>query len=162
MDYLSELTEWFTQKIKIHNKEINIEYRHKKWEIWFVDFWVNIGSEFNYIHPAMIFMDTKISKWGNVIVIPLTTFTDTKNMYPSDYIIQAGDGNLQKPSILRIWHMRDISKKRLIKRIGRVWAKTLDDIDLQVIQCLGIKNTSSWEEASSQRSKSEDLYDQVR
>lgn len=130
MNYLEKLKNWLEEKIKIHNEnwEWNI---FKQWEIYYVNFWINIWSEFNWTRPAIIFELSRFSFWRkNVIVLPITSFKEWKKYNQFDFKITKNELNwLKKNSIIKLFHIRDISK-------NRVWTKIwiLSEEELNKIQ----------------------------
>jgi len=138
MNYIEQLKKWFEEKIKIHKKEFNPNYRYKKWDIWYVNFWINIWNEFNKIRPALVITNKKYTKWNNLIVIPLTSFKTEKNILNTDIIIKT-DFNKKQKSILRLNHLRDISKNRLIKKVWRISDDKLKELDIKLKDLFNIR-----------------------
>lgn len=125
--YIQELKIWFDEKVNIHQKSIETKYHYKKWDIWYVDFWINIWNEFNKIRPAVILTNKKYSTGNNIIIIPVTTFSQGKNILNTDVVI-----HVNHKSVLKLNHLRDISKKRLLKKIWRIQDSELHEIDLKI------------------------------
>jgi mRNA interferase MazF len=148
MDYLAELTEWFTQKVKIHETSLNPKFHFVRGEIWHVNFGINIGSEFNYTRPALVYQNPIFSGSDTVMVIPITKFHDEKKLPEHDIYLEKSLGSLDMDSILRIWSMRTISKRRIGKKIGKITdSEILDKIDTKIILFLWIKKLPQDEEA---------------
>jgi len=138
MNYKDELKKWFEKKLKIHlEKEINIDFRYKKWEIWYIDFWINIWNEFNKIRPAVILLNKKYSKGNNIIVAPISSFWENKKIINTNIIIE--ETFLKQKSIIKLNHLKDISKKRLIKKLWRVNNDILSEIDSKLKNIFDIR-----------------------
>ena len=130
MNYIEKLQKWFEEKIKINslvNKENNI---FKQWEIYYVNFWFNIWSEFNWTRPALIFELWKYSYWRtNVIVIPITSKKEWKKYNKFDIQISPDKINkLKSNSIIKLFHIKDISKTRVKTKIWDISIEILNEI----------------------------------
>ncbi len=128
MNYIEQLKKWFEEKIKINslkNKSI-----FKQWEIYYVNFWINIWSEFNWIRPALIFELSKYSYWRkNVIVIPITSQKESKKYNKFDIKISPNKtNNLKSNSIIKLFHIRDISKTRVKTKIWNLDIDKLNEV----------------------------------
>ena len=137
-NYKDNLKNWFEQKILINDKDLKSNSFHKKWEIWYVDFWINIWSEFNNKRPAIIISNKSFSWWWNIIVVPITKLLDSKNILNTDIIIE--DKNLNYKSIIKLNNIRDISKKRLVRKLWRLSDEILKNIDLKLKAIFDIRD----------------------
>ena len=118
---------WCVAKLKIilYGKDDKI---FKQWDIVKVNFWYNVGSEINKERFAIVVSPNFISKFSkNCIVIPLTSFKENKKLLPDiHYLLDWYEKD--KKSIALINNIRDISKKRIIKKIGRISKNDLENI----------------------------------
>jgi len=87
----------------------------KKGEIWLVKFPQTNGKEQTGIRPVIILADTKT----NVsIIIPLTSTMQTLR-FPYTFKIKPSEINeLQTESVVLIFQVRAIDKKRFVNKIG--------------------------------------------
>ena len=102
----------------------------KQWEIYYVNFWINIWSEFNWIRPAIIFELSKYSYWRkNVLVIPITSEKKWKKYNKFDIKISPNKlNNLKSNSIIKLFHIRDVSKARVKTKIWKISTEKLNEI----------------------------------
>lgn len=121
-EYLQKLKNWFDIKIKLNFDEKSKNNIFKQGEIYYVNFWINIGSEFNWIRPALIFEKSKYSFWRkNVIVMPITSFKKNKKYNKFDFIISPDNINwLKSDSIIKLFHIKDICKSRVKTKIWKI------------------------------------------
>lgn len=95
-----------------------------KWrqgEIWLVTFYPNIGDEIGKKRPAIIVNDNKTGKLQLVTVVPLTNWNDNFTNYPWMIRIEPNEiNNLTKTSAIDCFQVKNISNKRLIKRVGTI------------------------------------------
>ena len=87
----------------------------KRGEVYLINFNPTIGGEIKKTRPAIIISTDKANPYLNrVIVIPLSSKTD--KLYPSEVNIKFKD----KESKAIADQIRTISKKRIIKKIGKI------------------------------------------
>lgn len=106
----------------------------KQGEIWFADLNPTKGSEQAGFRPIVILSGNLLNTYLPVVIsAPLTS--QIKN-YQGNPIIEPNDSNgLSKNSELMIFHIRSISKERLVRKIGEISSleleealETLDDL----------------------------------
>lgn len=119
---LSNHIENFKEKIKINQQSENRK-DFLKYDIYYVNYGMNIWNEINGIRPSLVFKSNRHNKWADIIVIPMTGAKDKKDDYkPQDKfdinIIPDNDNKLWKESYLKLRLIKSTSKKRLWKRIG--------------------------------------------
>ena len=106
----------------------------KQREIWYADLNPTKGSEQKGFRPVVIISGNMLNTYLPVVIAcPLTT--KIKN-YKGNIVLEPSEINgLSKTSEIMIFHIRSISKDRLVKKIGSiapdelaVLKKGLDDI----------------------------------
>lgn len=139
-EIISNFLSWFYEKINIHfNKKIPEKFIPKRWEIYYVNLWINIWSELNKIRPCIIYSQRRFNDWNNIIVIPIKSYKGKLNNFTNVKINPSKLNNLSKISIAVIPNIRDISKKRIKDRIWTIEENYLESIDKKIIRFLGIK-----------------------
>ena len=96
----------------------------KQGEIWMSDLNPTVGSEQAGRRPVVILSGNLMNKFLQVVITaPLTT--KIKN-YQGNPILKASTKNgLKLESELLVFHIRSISKKRLIEKIGEISSEEL-------------------------------------
>ncbi len=122
---MSSHTKWFNQKIRLNHSKEEIESINK-WKVCFVNYWMNVWTEINWIRPSIILKNSSYTYWEDIVVIPMTSYSngdiDKKSKDEFDIEIKSSNGNwLTNDSLLKIRQMRCISKKRI--RTNRKWDK---------------------------------------
>lgn len=106
----------------------------KQCEIWYADLNPVKGSEQKGYRPVVIISGDLVNTYLQIVIAcPLTT--KIKN-YKGNIVLEPTEINgLAKPSEIMIFHIRSISKDRLVKKIGSIapeelaiLKKGLDDI----------------------------------
>ena len=97
----------------------------KQGEIWFADLNPTKGSEQAGWRPVVIVSGNLLNEHLNVvIVVPLTT--KIKN-YKGNPIIKPTQAiGLKSESEMLIFHIRSVSKDRLVKRVGTIDSKQMN------------------------------------
>lgn len=79
------------------------------------------GSEQAGTRPAIVVSRDAINANSPVvIVVPLTTRSNKKHIYPSQVEMKAGEAGLTSDSIALCEQVRAISKKRLLRHFGHL------------------------------------------
>ncbi|MCX8490408.1 MAG: type II toxin-antitoxin system PemK/MazF family toxin [Cyclobacteriaceae bacterium] len=106
----------------------------KQGEIWFVDLNPTKGSEQAGLRPVVIISGNLMNEHLAVlIVVPLTT--KIKNYKGNPILIPTKLNGLKMESEMLVFHVRSVSKDRLVRKIGSIeneeltrTIKTLNDI----------------------------------
>ena len=104
----------------------------KQCEIWLTDLNPIKGSEQAGVRPVVIISGNLMNEHLNVVITcPLTS--KIKN-YKGNVVLQPNSkNNITQPSEIMTFHLRSMSKDRLIKKIGSISEKELS----QIKECLG-------------------------
>ncbi len=97
----------------------------KQGEIWYASLDPSKGSEQDGYRPVVILSGNLLNQYLQVVITaPLTT--KIKN-YQGNPIIEPDKNNgLHEVSELMVFHIRSISKDRLVKRLGKIEKTELD------------------------------------
>ena len=135
----------FKEKIKINQQDENPR-DFRKYDIHYVNYWINIWNEINWIRPSLIIKSNRYNKWYDILVIPMTWLfnenLNKKKLDTFDIIIKSDIINkLRKESLLKIRHLKSISKKRILNKIWRLNNDNYiyDKIDKNIKQMMWIK-----------------------
>ena len=88
-------------------------------EIWYADLNPTKGSEQAGQRPVVVISGNLLNEHLNVvIVVPLTT--KIKNYKGNPVLKPSAENGLKQESEMLIFHIRSVSKDRLVKKIGRI------------------------------------------
>jgi mRNA interferase MazF len=91
----------------------------KQGEIWYADLNPTKGSEQAGQRPVVVLSGNLLNEHLNVvIVVPLTT--KIKNYKGNPVLKPSAVNGLKQESEMLIFHIRSVSKDRLVKKIGRI------------------------------------------
>ena len=101
----------------------------KQCEIWYADLNPVRGNEQKGFRPVVIISGNMLNQYLPVVIVcPLTS--KIKN-YKGNIILKPDDENgLTEPSEIMIFHIRSISKERLIRKIGVITGRELTNLKL--------------------------------
>ncbi len=87
-----------------------------------------VGSEIAKTRPVVVVSNNMNNRYsGTVSVLPITSAK--KKIYPFEVHLKKGVGNLPKDSKVKADQIRTLDKQRLIKYIGFVPKKEMDQIN---------------------------------
>lgn len=125
-------------KIKV-DLDKNCNLKVFKGEIYLIDFAHCVGSEQKGKRPAVVLQNNQ----GNItstttIVAPLTKQDNNKHNIPT-HILVSKNKFIEFDSIILMEQTRVIDKRRIIKYLGRLEDRYLDEIDRKIIKTFGIR-----------------------
>jgi mRNA interferase MazF len=88
------------------------------------------GSEQSGSRPVVIVSRDAINRSSPVvIVVPCTSWTEGRRLYPSQVVLKAHDGGLKSDSVALSEQVRAITRDRLMSRWGALGLETMRRID---------------------------------
>jgi mRNA interferase MazF len=109
----------------------------KRGEIYLVSLDPTIGSEIKKVRPAVIIQNDVGNQYSSVTIIAPITSGD-KAVYPVEVEIKAPEGGLENNSLILLNQIRTVDRQRLIKRLGRLEEKTMNQVDQAIMISLGL------------------------
>ena len=99
----------------------------KQCEIWYANLNPGKGSEQQGFRPVVIISGNMLNQYLQVVIAcPLTT--KIKN-YKGNLVLEPNDENgLSEKSEIMIFHIRSVSKDRLVKKIGKISEEQLKQL----------------------------------
>lgn len=92
-----------------------------QWNIFWADLSPTMGSEQNGIRPVLVVSNEIINQSLPIVTaLAITSWKESRKIYPIEVLITPEDSNLPVPSIVMAHQIRSISKDRLIERCGSI------------------------------------------
>ncbi|MBC8316932.1 MAG: type II toxin-antitoxin system PemK/MazF family toxin [Desulfobulbaceae bacterium] len=90
-------------------------------EIYWVDLGEPFGSESGYKHPHVVIQNNvfNVSKINTVVMCSLTSNLK-RGLSPGNVILQKGEANLPKKSVVNITQIYTVNKNDLCEKIGKL------------------------------------------
>lgn len=108
-------------------------------EIYLADLDPIIGSEQGGVRPVLILQNDVGNYYSDTtIVASMTSLFRNKKDIPTHFVVKAR-GELVHDSIVLLEQIRTISKSRIIKRMGKLSAKEMNELNKYLIISIGIK-----------------------
>jgi mRNA interferase MazF len=99
----------------------------KQGEIWNANLNPSKGSEQAGVRPVVILSGNLLNEYLNVVICcPLTT--QIKNYKGNLVLTPDSENKLKKKSEILTFHIRSVSKERLIKKTGKISDKEIEQI----------------------------------
>ncbi len=88
-----------------------------------------IGSEQGGRRPVLIVQNDRGNRYSpTVIIVPLTS-SEKKGRLPTHVLLSAGEGGLEKPSVILCEQVRTLEKTRLTRYMGSLTAEKLKEVE---------------------------------
>jgi mRNA interferase MazF len=99
----------------------------RRGDLWLVDFNPARGSEQAGVRPAVVVQnDVGNRHAGTTIVAAITT---TIRPFPVTVVVEAGEGGLERRSMINLAQVITIDQGRLLKKLGSLSAERLCEVD---------------------------------
>lgn len=92
-------------------------------------YWLDVGVEGEIRHPHVVVQDDVFnhSRIHTVVVCALTTNLNKAGM-PGNVVLEAGEGNLPKASVVEVSKVSSVEKARLGEKIGTISRERVEQI----------------------------------
>ena len=98
-------------------------------DIFWIDLGESSGSEPGYMRPHIVIQNNlfNVSKINTVVVCSLTTNLGRANS-PGNVLLEPGEGNLPKQSVVNVSQIFTVDKSDLLEKIGTISPKRIVQI----------------------------------
>src|SRR2546422_7196159 len=114
-----------------------ITYR-RRGEVYLVTFDPTIGSEIQRPRPAIIMQNDVANRHSPITIVAAITSQFEEPLYPTEVLITPPEGGLTTPSVALLNQIRSIDRRRLVRRLGRVRAETMERVNRAIQLSLGL------------------------
>lgn len=137
---ISDYLDWFVELVDLHFcKEVNSSF-FNKWDIYFVNLWKNIWSELNKTRPCIIYSKKFANFWDSVLIIPIKSYKDKQLLKDFHvFIVPTTDNKLTKDSYCDLSSIRQVSKKRINKKVWTLSENIIKEMDSKILKIFWIK-----------------------
>ncbi len=107
-------------------------------DIYLVEIPLSSGHEQAGLRPAIIVQEIGVEKMPTVLIVPLTSKLKAKD-FPFALVIEPDQSNnLDAVSVILVFQIRAIDKKRLQKKIGRIGQAEIDLLKRNLKEIMGL------------------------
>ena len=97
-----------------------------------------MGREISKTRPVVVVSNDKNNQFsGTVTILPITS-KKLQRIYPFEVFLSKGSGNLPKESKVKADQIRTLDKARLVKEIGKLDQKDIEEIERAMRIHLGL------------------------
>lgn len=107
-------------------------------DIYLVNFDPTVGHEIKKTRPALIIQNDIANQYSPITIVAAITSKFDVPSYPTEVVMEPKESGLSQPSAAVLNQIRSIDRQRLMKRIGRAEAMTMQRIDQAILISLGL------------------------
>ena len=110
----------------------------RRGEVYLVTFDPTVGSEIQRTRPALIIQNDIANRNSPITIVTAITSQFEESLYPTEVRIAPPEGGLTTASVVLLNQMRSIDRRRLVRRLGRVSAATMERVNRAIQLSLGL------------------------
>ncbi len=115
--------------------------RPQRGDVYWLDFDPATGAEMKSVHPCIIVQNDTGNRHSDLTIVAAVTSNPRAARLPVGVPIPAGTAGLPRDSVVHCGHLYSIDQSRLRGLIGRMPADYMDQIDLALVQSLGLPHS---------------------
>ena len=97
------------------------------------------GTDIRKTRPALVLQNDIANKSSPITIVAAITSTFDETLYPTEVLIAPkGSTGLSVDSVVLLNQLRSVDKKRLVKRLGKLAAENLVQVDRALRISLGL------------------------
>ncbi len=98
-------------------------------EVYWIDLGEPSGSEPGYRHPYVVIQNNVFNQSRiNTVVVCVITSNLKRAEAPGNVLLELGEGNLPKPSVVNVSQLFTVDKRVLVERIGILSKQRIEQI----------------------------------
>src|SRR5215475_2238421 len=101
----------------------------RRGEVYLATFDPTVGSEIQRTRPALILQNDIANRHSPITIVAAITSQFAEPLYPTEVLITPPEGGLTTPSVVLLNQIRSIDRRRLVRRLGRVSAATMEQVN---------------------------------
>jgi mRNA interferase MazF len=110
----------------------------RRGEVYLVSFDPTVGAEIQRTRPALILQNDIANRHSPITIVAAITSQFEEPLYPTEVLITPPEGGLTTASVVLLNQIRSIDRRRLVRRLGRVSAGTLERVNRAIQLSLGL------------------------
>jgi mRNA interferase MazF len=110
----------------------------RRGEVYLVTFDPTVGSEIQRTRPALILQNDITNRNSTITIVTAITSQFEEPLYPTEVMVSPPEGGLTVPSVALLNQIRSIDRRRLVRRLGRVTAATMEQVDRALRISMGL------------------------
>jgi mRNA interferase MazF len=103
-----------------------------------VNFDPTVGAEIKKTRPALVVQNDIGNRASPVTIVAAITSYVPDPLHPTNVLVRAPEGGLERPSVVLLNQIRSIDRSRLIRRLGALKPGTMAAVDDALRVSLGL------------------------
>ena len=105
----------------------------RRGDVYLVNFDPTLGAEIRKTRPALVIQNDIANQWSLITIVAAITSYSAPEIYPTEVVVEAGEGGLRTKSIIKLDQVRSIDKQRLKCKLGQIKPNTLMAVNRALI-----------------------------
>ena len=101
----------------------------RRGEIYLVHIDPTFGYEIQKTRPALVIQNDIGNRASSTTIVAAVTSQVKEPLYPFEVRVGAGEGGLEKPSVVLLDQIRTVDRARLLRRLGTLRRDTMVRVD---------------------------------
>jgi mRNA interferase MazF len=110
----------------------------RRGDVYLVNFDPTLGVEIQKTRPALIIQNDIGNRSSDLTIVAAISSQLVGKRYPFEVVIRAPEGGLTVDSRVLLNQIRSIDKQRLVRRLGRLTATSMAQVDQALLVSLGL------------------------
>ena len=110
----------------------------KRGEIYLTALDPALGHEIKKTRPALVIQNDVTNRYGMTTIVAAITSKVSVPPYPNEVVIHPETTGVEVVSTVRLDQVRTVDRKRLLKRLGKVDADLMREVDKAISLSLGL------------------------
>jgi mRNA interferase MazF len=110
----------------------------KRGEIYLVNFDPTIGREIKKTRPAVVIQNDISNRYSDITIVAAISSKFGPKIYPTEVLLKLGEAGMHLESVILLNQVRSIDHQRMVKRLGKLSAATLNQVDRAIAISLGL------------------------
>jgi mRNA interferase MazF len=110
----------------------------RRGEVYLVTFDPTVGAEIKKTRPAVVIQNDIGNRAGSTTIVAAVSSQVKPPLYPFEVLVSPGEGGLPKESVVLLNQIRTVDRRRLIRHLGTLSARTMAGVDHALLLSLGL------------------------
>ena len=110
----------------------------RRGDIFLVEFDPTVGHEIQKTRPALILQNDVSNRYSAITIVAAISSQFSDPPFPREVVIESAESGLAKRSAVILNQIRSVDRRRLLKKLGRLSAKSMERVDQAIKISLGL------------------------
>jgi mRNA interferase MazF len=110
----------------------------RRGDIFLVQFDPTVGHEIQKTRPALVIQNDVSNEYSPITIVAAISSQFSDPPFPREVVIEPAESGLPKRSAVIVNQIRSVDRKRLLKKVGRLPAQSMERVDEAIKISLGL------------------------